>query len=124
MAEAATAKGTSDALGTGRRKSAVARVRVRSGSGNITINKRPLDEYFAREQDRNAVLEPLAKTGKRDEVDVLIETELQPMALPEPEATDETDTDETDTDAARADEAQADDGDEDADEDADDQADS
>ena len=37
---------TGDALGTGRRKSSVARVRVRSGSGTITINKRPLDEFF------------------------------------------------------------------------------
>ena len=35
-----------DALGTGRRKSSVARVRVRAGSGVITINKKPFEEYF------------------------------------------------------------------------------
>ena len=39
-----------DALGTGRRKTSVARVRLRAGSGNITINKRPLEEYFPADQ--------------------------------------------------------------------------
>ncbi|MCP4888989.1 MAG: 30S ribosomal protein S9, partial [Planctomycetaceae bacterium] len=41
-----------DALGTGRRKSSVARVRVRPGSGSITVNSKPLDEYFVNEQHR------------------------------------------------------------------------
>jgi len=74
MAEATTtkAKGTNDSLGTGRRKSSVARVRIRPGQGNITINKRSLDEYFYCEQHRNDVLAPLVHTGKRDEVDVII----------------------------------------------------
>ena len=73
MAEAATkSKGTDDTLGTGRRKSSVARVRIRPGEGLIMINKRPLDDYFPRQQQRNAVLAPLLHTGKRDEVDVLI----------------------------------------------------
>ncbi|HYW81550.1 MAG TPA: 30S ribosomal protein S9 [Thermoguttaceae bacterium] len=66
------ATATSDFLGTGRRKSSVARVRVRPGEGNITINKRPLDEYFYRLQDRNSVLAALEQTGTRTEVDVLI----------------------------------------------------
>jgi small subunit ribosomal protein S9 len=59
-------------LGTGRRKSSVARVRIRAGAGNITINRRPLDDYFPREQDRNAVLAPLMHTGVRDQVDVIV----------------------------------------------------
>ncbi len=66
------ATATSDFLGTGRRKSSVARVRVRPGEGNITINKRPLDDYFYRLQDRNSVLAALEQTGTRTEVDVLI----------------------------------------------------
>jgi len=74
MAEAATipGKGTDDALGTGRRKSSVARVRVRSGEGRILINKRTLEDYFPREQQQQAVLAPLDQTGKRQEVDVII----------------------------------------------------
>ncbi len=63
---------TSDILGTGRRKSSVARVRIRPGDGKITINKRALDDYFYREQSRNAVLAPLIHTRTRDELDVII----------------------------------------------------
>jgi small subunit ribosomal protein S9 len=65
-------KNNGDALGTGRRKSAVARVRVRAGSGKITINKRPLDEYFLIEQDRKFVTEVLDAVSKLEDVDVLI----------------------------------------------------
>ena len=74
MAEATVteAKGTNDTLGTGRRKSAVARVRIRPGEGRILVNRRHLDDYFPRQQHRQAVLAPLAQTGKRDELDVLI----------------------------------------------------
>ena len=74
MAKAALAEpqATADALGTGRRKSAVARVRIRPGDGKILINKRSLEDYFVRDQQRNAVLAPLESTGKRGEVDVLI----------------------------------------------------
>jgi small subunit ribosomal protein S9 len=61
-----------DFLGTGRRKSSIARVRVRSGNGKIVINKKTLEEYFTRDQDRNAVVAPLDKSGKRGEVDVVI----------------------------------------------------
>ncbi|WP_425395594.1 30S ribosomal protein S9 [Aeoliella sp.] len=61
-----------DALGTGRRKTSVARVRIRPGSGKITINKRELDEYFTVPQDRNAVLSPLEHCELRDSVDVVI----------------------------------------------------
>jgi small subunit ribosomal protein S9 len=45
--------------GTGRRKSSVARVRIRPGDGKLLINKRQLDNYFTREQDRKFVLAPL-----------------------------------------------------------------
>ncbi len=45
--------------GTGRRKSSVARVRIRPGSGQILVNKKPFDEFFTEEKDRNAVTAPL-----------------------------------------------------------------
>jgi len=63
---------TGDALGTGRRKSSVARVRIRSGSGKVTINKKDISEFFCNEQDRKAALEPLVAAGKKDEVDVIV----------------------------------------------------
>lgn len=58
------------AMGTGRRKSSVARVRVKAGSGKITVNDRSLDEYFSVERDRANVLAPLKLLGKENEVDV------------------------------------------------------
>jgi small subunit ribosomal protein S9 len=61
-----------DILGTGRRKSSVARVRIRPGSGNITINKRPLEDFFPLLQDRQHVFAPLEATGTLAELDVLI----------------------------------------------------
>ncbi|NOZ40009.1 MAG: 30S ribosomal protein S9 [Planctomycetes bacterium] len=61
-----------EALGTGRRKTSVARVRIREGSGKITINKRELEEFFKIEQDRNAVLSPLLHCEVRDSVDIVI----------------------------------------------------
>ncbi len=67
-----TAEKVIDALGTGRRKTGVARVRIRPGSGKITINKRPLEDYFKVVQDRNAVVAPLEFLELRDKVDVII----------------------------------------------------
>jgi len=61
-----------DVLGTGRRKTAVARVRIRPGQGNITVNERPLDEFFYNVKQRSALLAPLEHTGVRDQVDVSI----------------------------------------------------
>ena len=61
-----------DALGTGRRKSSVARVRVRPGTGKITINRRELEEFFPNAQDQNNLTSALDATGKRTEVDVII----------------------------------------------------
>ena len=61
-----------DALGTGRRKSSVARVRVRDGSGKITINNKPLNEYFVNDQDQQAVMTTLKAVELSDKVDVLV----------------------------------------------------
>ena len=61
-----------DALGTGRRKSSIARVRVRAGSGAITINKKPIEEYFVNSQDRLAIAQTLAAADLTGKVDVLV----------------------------------------------------
>ncbi|MFO0798902.1 MAG: 30S ribosomal protein S9 [Gemmataceae bacterium] len=59
-------------IGTGRRKSAVARVRVTEGKGSITINGRALDDYFTEDKDRAAVLGPLKVTDQVNRVDVIV----------------------------------------------------
>jgi small subunit ribosomal protein S9 len=61
-------------LGTGRRKTSVARIFLRSGKGLITINGRPLNEYFTTESSRAAVRQPLLATETSDRFDVLILT--------------------------------------------------
>lgn len=61
-----------EALGTGRRKTSVARVRIRSGSGKIVINKRTLEEFFCIDQDHNTVVAPLVHCEVRDDVDIII----------------------------------------------------
>ncbi|MEM9185686.1 MAG: 30S ribosomal protein S9 [Planctomycetota bacterium] len=61
-----------DALGTGRRKTSVARVRIRPGDGKVTVNKRELEDFFPIQQDRNAVLAPLDHCEVRGSVDVII----------------------------------------------------
>lgn len=58
--------------GTGRRKTAVARVRVKGGSGEILVNERPMSEYFTEERDRANILGLLEKTGNKSKVDVRI----------------------------------------------------
>jgi small subunit ribosomal protein S9 len=63
---------TNEALGTGRRKSSVARVRIKSGSGNIVVNGKKLDEYFPVLQDQRAVVDTLNAAGAKDSVDVRI----------------------------------------------------
>jgi len=59
-------------LGTGRRKTSVARVRMSEGSGQLSINGRELAEYFTEEKDRGAVLGPLNLTEMRNRLDVSI----------------------------------------------------
>ena len=60
-----------DSLGTGRRKSSVARVRVRPGSGTVTINGRPLDVFFPTVQHQQMVLQTLARVEASGSVDVI-----------------------------------------------------
>ncbi|MGH9306423.1 MAG: 30S ribosomal protein S9 [Acidimicrobiales bacterium] len=55
---------------TGRRKRAVARVRLREGQGTITINKRSIDDYFPSATQRTLATEPLRLTEKADVYDV------------------------------------------------------
>ena len=66
------AKKTYLAVGTGRRKTAVARVRLAEGSGQILINGRALDNYFTEDKDRAAVVGPLELTEMRNRLDVLV----------------------------------------------------
>ena len=58
--------------GTGRRKSSVARVRIKPGSGKLVVNKKQLDDYFKREQDRNAVMAPLKAVKAEKLFDIFI----------------------------------------------------
>lgn len=58
--------------GTGRRKSSSARVFLRPGSGQIVINKRPLDEYFGRQTSRMVVRQPLELTENTEKFDLFI----------------------------------------------------
>ena len=58
-------------LGTGRRKKAIARVRLLEGKGNITINKKPLDEYFTTDVLKVIVKQPLVATNTLDKYDVI-----------------------------------------------------
>jgi small subunit ribosomal protein S9 len=57
-------------IGTGRRKTAVARVRVTDGKGQVLINGKPLNDYFHEDKDRAAVLGPLKVTDQVSRVDV------------------------------------------------------
>jgi len=63
---------SNDILGTGRRKTSVARVRIRPGEGKIRINGRELEAFFANTRQRNAVLAPLEQTGRRGQLDVAV----------------------------------------------------
>jgi small subunit ribosomal protein S9 len=63
---------TSEFLGTGRRKTAVARVRLASGNGKITVNGRAFDHYFVLETQRAQAAQPLTVTGTAEKVDVRV----------------------------------------------------
>lgn len=63
---------TAHYYGTGRRKTSTARVFLRSGSGNITINGRSIDEYFGREVARMIVRQPLELTELSDKFDAQV----------------------------------------------------
>ena len=70
MAEAKTKK--KFYLGTGRRKTSVARVRIAEGSGKLLINGRELNEFFTEDKDRAAIIGPLDLTDMRNKLDVYI----------------------------------------------------
>jgi small subunit ribosomal protein S9 len=59
-------------IGTGRRKTSVARVRLVEGSGQVLINGRAVEDYFTEDKDRNAVYAPLLATEMRNRLDVTI----------------------------------------------------
>jgi len=61
--------------GTGRRKSSTARVFLRSGSGKIVVNGRPVDEFFGRETSRMIVRQPLVVSQMTDKFDVTVTVE-------------------------------------------------
>jgi small subunit ribosomal protein S9 len=65
-------KTTNEFLGTGRRKTAVARVRLATGSGKITVNGRPFETYFPLETLRSTVSQPLVVTATADKLDVKV----------------------------------------------------
>jgi small subunit ribosomal protein S9 len=58
--------------GTGRRKTSVARVRIKPGDGKVVINKKQLVEYFKTEQDRSVVLSPLQMAKVEKSLDVFV----------------------------------------------------
>lgn len=57
---------------TGRRKSASAQVRIRSGSGKITVNSRTFEEYFPTSPVRGYILQPLQVTGTEGRYDIVV----------------------------------------------------
>ena len=71
MAKAKAAKAVKY-YGTGRRKSSIARVYLMPGKGNITINKRDIDEYFGLETLKVIVRQPLVATDTADKYDAVI----------------------------------------------------
>ena len=68
----ATDTKTGELLGTGRRKSATARVRIKSGSGKITINRRAAENYFSIDEHRMIINEPFVVTENVEKFDVRV----------------------------------------------------
>ena len=65
-------KTTNEFLGTGRRKTAVARVRLATGSGKLTVNRRAFDNYFPLETQRSVATRPLTVVGALEKFDVRV----------------------------------------------------
>ena len=57
-------------IATGRRKNSIARVRIMTGEGNITVNKRPFNDYFPREVNRLIIMQPLELVKLEKTMDV------------------------------------------------------
>ena len=66
---------TTSNYGTGRRKTATARVFLRKGNGNIRVNERTLDEFFGRETGRMIVRQPLEVVQMNDRFDIEVHVE-------------------------------------------------
>jgi small subunit ribosomal protein S9 len=66
---------TSNYYGTGRRKTSTARVFLRPGTGNVTVNRVPLERYFGRETARMIVMQPLELTDLAGRFDVTVTVE-------------------------------------------------
>src|SRR5579863_9134056 len=66
---------TKEFLGTGRRKTAIARVHLAPGAGKITVNGRPFDNYFPTDTLRMVVMQPLAATESAAKYDVRVNVE-------------------------------------------------
>ncbi len=73
---------TQEFLGTGRRKTAVARVRIASGAGKITVNGRAFETYFPTETLRGVVTAPLARTETANKYDVNVNVNWRRPAGP------------------------------------------
>ena len=73
-AEAKVSAGTMHS-GTGRRKSAVAKVRILRGEGRFLVNRREYGAYFHSEKDRQAVLAPLKATSTEGQLDIFVRVE-------------------------------------------------
>jgi len=58
--------------GTGRRKTSTARVHIRQGSGQITVNRRPLEQYFGNDVLKMIIKQPLALTETNDKFDIVV----------------------------------------------------
>ena len=63
---------TGQAIGTGRRKTSVARVRIKPGSGKITVNGRELNEFFVNEADRRMLVDTLAIVNQTTSLDIAV----------------------------------------------------
>ena len=71
---ATVSKSSTPNYGTGRRKSSIARVFLRKGTGAISVNGRPLDEFFGRETARMLVRQPLELTKNTEAFDIMATT--------------------------------------------------
>lgn len=61
--------------GTGRRKTSIARVRIKTGSGKIMINDRPMDNFFHQDRDRSAIQSVVSSSNYTGKIDIFAEVE-------------------------------------------------
>ncbi len=69
--KAASEKKGNEKLHTGRRKKSISRVKITKGQGSITVNKKPVEQFFSKSSDVNKVIQPLKLLGIEKEYDVL-----------------------------------------------------